>query len=318
MSGAGDLERTIGSNPASTASSITAGQRRACGSPSVVYEPVTFPGGAAAIAFGPDGELWVAGYRLAMRDPSGAVLMEPDSDPVTAAGIAVGPDGAVWIASGLSGRIERRAPDGTWQRWDVGGPVGAVAVVPGDPSRAYFAAMGVGVGTVGAEGVERLPLDPASRAVPWGIAAATDGFVWIADEGGSIWRTDSDLTRAEHFIAGGSESLPFRIVAGIDGDSWFTDTSGTLGHVTPGGLVDRIDVPAEGSEPHDLVVDQEGQVWFTDSAALWRYTPTTREMIPIRDGLVAGARPSGIAIDQAGTVWVSDESEGKLMRVVGC
>jgi sugar lactone lactonase YvrE len=65
------------------------------------------------------------------------------------------------------------------------------------------------------------------------------------------------------------------------------------------------------ASPEDLLVDSDGQVWFTDDTAggLWRVTPGGAERVADSQGI---AESEGIALRGDGTLWVGDGRTGRI------
>jgi sugar lactone lactonase YvrE len=65
------------------------------------------------------------------------------------------------------------------------------------------------------------------------------------------------------------------------------------------------------ASPEDLLVDSDGEVWFTDDTAggLWRITPGGAERVAASQGI---AESEGITLRGDGTLWVGDGRTGHV------
>ena len=65
------------------------------------------------------------------------------------------------------------------------------------------------------------------------------------------------------------------------------------------------------ASPEDLLVDSDGEVWFTDDTAggLWRITPGGAERVAASQDI---AESEGIALRGDGTLWVGDGRTGRI------
>lgn len=180
---------------------------------------------------------------------------------------------------------------------------------------------------------------------PSGVAAASDGSVYVADHAGVSVRRISPQgtvsTLAGHLNDAGSTDGPgaearFGAPAGVAmdaaGNVYVADEAGpTIRKITPTGMVstlagmpgvagfqDGVGTSARFRSPSAVAVDGEGNVYVADSGnhAIRKVSPggtvTTlagQGSCGAEDGMAAGARfcdPQGIAVDGAGNLYVAD------------
>jgi streptogramin lyase len=151
----------------------------------------------------------------------------------------------------------------------------------------------------------------------------------VADPGGRLWFTDASATQPAVGLIDPKTKTITEYSKGLRADSipwnpwydaahdlvWFTDQSGAIGALDPqtGTITEYSRGLNAGSHPEGLVVDAQGNVWFTDDngagAAIGMLDVTTHTIHEYSAGLVEGSLPRGITIDSAGTVWFADERE---------
>src|SRR6516225_4884818 len=75
-------------------------------------------------------------------------------------------------------------------------------------------------------------------------------------------------------------------------------------------------IPTPRSQPHDIISDEEGIIWFTEMAAdqIGRFDPTTEEFLefPIP---TPGAGPHGICNAPDNGIWFTEQSGNKIGRI---
>src|SRR4030066_1783611 len=80
--------------------------------------------------------------------------------------------------------------------------------------------------------------------------------------------------------------------------------------------VQEWEIPTPNSAPHDIVVDKNGIVWFTeiDTNKIGRFDPNTKQFIeyPIE---TPSAGPHGLVVDDAGNVWFTEVGAGKIGKL---
>jgi virginiamycin B lyase len=100
------------------------------------------------------------------------------------------------------------------------------------------------------------------HAQPFGIAARSDGGVWVTDANRAIERVGpgGDITR---FPRAGTGDVP-AIVTAPDDSAWFTDFGARrVGHITAAGAIQRF---TTHGHPTAIALGPDGAVWFTTTA----------------------------------------------------
>ena len=150
-------------------------------------------------------------------------------------GVAPGPDGAIWFTAYGSGRIGRIARDGTLS-WPVpGGLDRPYDIVTGPDGNLWVTESG-GAGAIlrvtPAGIVTRFSQGLAAGANPQGIAASTDGSLYVAAYAAdAIARVGTDGTIVQIPLRAGAG--PRGVAPAADGSVWFTaHDGGWVGHLT--------------------------------------------------------------------------------------
>ena len=129
------------------------------------------------------------------------------------------------------------------------------------------------------------PIEFATGANPWGIALDTQGHIFVAEPGCEVpvCPTTFAGTISEYNVADGSKVTTFTEPAGY-------------------------------SSPAFLVIDNLGNVWFSEpnSDAIGKLVPTgggtwTQFVVP-----TASAAPFGMTLDANGNIWFTEYSVGKI------
>jgi streptogramin lyase len=159
------------------------------------------------------------------------------------------------------------------------------------------------------------------------IAAGPDGNLWFTEYlVGKIGRLTPSGTLTEYPLPF-PNSQPESIVAGPDGNLWFTESAATpdptspagvynhIGRITPNGIITEFPVPTVFSEPAEITVGTDGNLWFTESVGnrIGRITlaggvaefpvPTTNSF------------PFGIAAGPDGDLWFTEYAGNKIGRI---
>lgn len=104
-----------------------------------------------------------------------------------------------------------------------------------------------------------------------------------------------------------------------DGRIWFVGQVGNyLAVLDPkSGAFERVEID-EGTNPHNLIVDNAGTVWYAGNrnGMIGRYDPATRQITryPMPDAAVRD--PHTLAFDQQGTIWFTAQQAGYVGRLV--
>lgn len=198
-------------------------------------------------------------------------------------------DGALWVGA-ASGRLSRRAADGTWQRWGPGdpgpdatlrGPIDFIVPLP--EGGLWVAAYGGGLQQRDAQGRVRLTVTPDSGhgLDTFDMEAVTlgpDGALWVANAQGLLrW----DGRRFERQLD--AEGGPVQGVAFVDAGEVWVYRIGLLQRWQRQAdrwvLVDQIDSGNDGlpsAEAGGLVRDAAGRLWLFTVRGLLRIDPATR------------------------------------------
>ncbi|EHN09380.1 hydrolase [Patulibacter medicamentivorans] len=270
--------------------------------------------------------------------------------------LTTGPDGNVWVVLGGAKDVARVTPDGTVTEFDaptfsapfgiVTGPdgnlwatyVGGVArIPPGDPAAAVafpIAALTspgrIVVGPDGnlwtASGENVLRISPASPATATafpvagmgarGIAAATDGQLWIVDFGSQrVVRMATDGSFTTVPVGGG----PQDIAAGPDGQVLFTNPGALEQHVgrLTGGATAPLLTPMPGDDPFGVAFGPDGAYWTANFARDTLGRIAVDGSRTTLTGLSAASGPRYLTAGPGNTLWVGLERTSKVARVVG-
>jgi virginiamycin B lyase len=144
--------------------------------------------------------------------------------------IVTGPDGALWFADNLQvGRITTS---------------GAITEFP-------------------------LPASENNSGGLWGIAAGSDGALWLTEGQSKIVR----MTTAGVFTiyplpnnASRPVLSPEGITAGPDGALWFAVASGFIGRITTSGVITVNPIPTSAGSPFGIATGPDGAIWFTEQS----------------------------------------------------
>jgi streptogramin lyase len=147
-------------------------------------------GEEAAIAWGPDGNLWLTEFghyfdaSLIRVTPSLVFTHFELPGRKGVGSIAAGPDGNMWFTETDSNRVGRITPSGQLAEFAVSGnPRGIIAGPDGNLWFAEYSGNKIGRITTHGE-VTEFPI-PTPNAFPWGICAGPDGNIWFTENGAS-------------------------------------------------------------------------------------------------------------------------------------
>lgn len=150
-------------------------------------------------------------------------------------------------------------------------------------------------------------VEDAGRARdPYAVDADT---VWFVDQvKGALLKLDVPSGGIER-IALPDGSGPHNLIVADDGAVWFAgNRNAYIGRYDPEtGEIERIDMPdPEARDPHTLVFDAAGDIWFTVQGGnfLGKLTMADRsvELVQVES---EAARPYGIIVAADGTVWAT-------------
>jgi virginiamycin B lyase len=244
--------------------------------------------------------------------------------------IAFGPDGDLWLAESyanrsgyLVARIGRMSPSGQFTEYELGNHVGYVHSITAGPDGAVWfttsydvhGARRQEVGRISLAGeVMRFPLPPGDR--PGSITAGPDGNLWFGEGGervGAIARI-TPAGKITRFPLPRRGWYPQSIVAGTDGHLWFgeapavyTRGGNRIGRITTAGRIDQFAVPGSGGT-RSLVASPDGTISFITNlgngrTAIGSLAPSGEErMVRCLDDPCASA-PNALAIANDGRLW---------------
>jgi streptogramin lyase len=204
--------------------------------PGMFVVPDLVGSSGAAIALGPDGNLWTGGSFLGVIDAVWRQSMIATTLPVstTPRALVAGPDANLWlVASGGTGAAL------------VG------RVVPN---------------ALGNEILAEFPV--ASGGDLLDITAGPDGNLWFTDAGrNEIGRITTAGAITKFPVATAAAGL-YGIIAGPDGNLWFTETiANKIGKITPAGVVTELAcIPTANSGPTSITVGPDRGLWLTETS----------------------------------------------------
>jgi streptogramin lyase len=233
--------------------------------------------GWAGIVAGPDGNIWFSELNTGFGKvvPStGAVTEYASLYPAFeyAPSIVSGPDGNLWFTSSFSDNIGRMTTaasvtgnfalsTGSNPGFDVTGPDGNLWFTMDYPAN--------GVGKMTPEGVVTTYPLPTANAAPSGITAGPDGNLWLLETNAyKIAKVTTSGVITEY--AGNGYSW-FGIISGPDGNLWFpyiyanSCECSAIGRITTSGTISVFPTATPSSEPVDVAVGSDGNIWFTES-----------------------------------------------------
>jgi virginiamycin B lyase len=251
--------------------------------------------------------------RNVINDKRGRVTLYPDvyADPIPAA-IATGPDGQIWFTDTANAVIGRITTDGKYTlQMRVSGV--SDGITTGPDGNLWFTgsnASGPAIGRITRRGAVKYFADTGGSGAQ-GITTGSDGALWFAESNGTVGRMTTK-GKVTHFTVAPSDAFLQGIVAGPDGNLWVTwyvvGGSHFANHVirlTTRGKSTSFTV---GYGPDFICAGSDQALWFTEAStnAIGRLTingkytafPTNYEY----------AQPSGIAAGLDGALWFTDFS----------
>ncbi|MCC7360984.1 MAG: protein kinase [Anaerolineales bacterium] len=199
--------------------------------------------GVYSAAIAPDGAAFLATYAGVAVYQDGAIVDIYTADRVGLAGDAVHAvwttsDGALWVAAEHG--VSRRGNDGEWQHFDAGDPF-------------------------------------ESQVWVEDVTEAPDGAVWIATSGEGVYRyADGAWSnyRADDPAVGLPTNEVHCITAAPDGSLWFgLNYSGAVRFDGENWQAFNVGDGLIHSNVNDLVITDDGAVWFATTGGVSRYQP---------------------------------------------
>ena len=292
----------------------------------------TFPltdGQPGEITAGPDGNVWftvggVLDKQIGKITPSGAVTeYEITGDP-TLKGLTSGPDGNLWAtATNAVVKIPPGDPTSATSFTDAG--IGSTADIVTGPDGHLWTGSDATV-------IEIRPANPGVGDTPHsgivagtakGIAVASDGTLWIADNNSA----DSAIV---HFNTAGTVIgapiktddglLQTQIAAGPAGQIAFTQpvhTPQRVGRIDAAGNLQFTNMPNGLGDPTGITFGNDGAYWTANFGVdkLRRITPTGDLTEPIT--FDANSGPRYVTKGPGDTLWVSLETSNKIAKITG-
>lgn len=197
------------------------------------------PRGAAGLALGSDGRLWVGapGGTLLRIDPSLPGIQQTIALPDATEGIkavAAGPDGNVWYVEGVLGRIGKVTPQGAVTEFAI----------------------------------------PTAGATPFSLTVGPDGNLWFVEYGANKLARTTVAGVITEFTIPTAASAPSAIMAGPDGNLWFCESAGNkIGRITPAGAITEFALAVPSASPSGIGRGPDGNLWFGWTNGLGRITP---------------------------------------------
>jgi virginiamycin B lyase len=160
--------------------------------------------------------------------------------------------------------------------------------------------------------------------VPWPGSRPRDPFV---DPGGRVWFVGQRAHYAAYLEPETGEFTRYELLAGAGPHNLIVDSRAVwyagngaahIGRLDPeDGSILRIDMPdPRARDPHTLVFDSRGDIWFTvqNGNFVGRLMTASGE-VTLREVPTPRARPYGIVIDAADTPWFVEFGSYKLARI---
>jgi len=254
------------------------------------YQPTGYPiiGGAGAIAFAPDGNVWftqTTTSQVGHIAPDGSSLWELDLPPgTTPLGITLGPDGNFWFAALGSNSIGRITLDGVFTSFPTPTQFsGPQRPANGPDGRLWFAERGppskIGAIDPAIGTIEESDVPNNGTPTTAGIDLGPDGNLWFINyrdaDGYLVTRLTPSGTFTDFPIAGGT--FLSNIATGPDGYLWLTEQdANNIARLSPStGVVTEYPVPTPDSQPSGITVGPDGNIWFTEARAskIGRFIP---------------------------------------------
>jgi streptogramin lyase len=211
---------------------------------------------------------------LATLTPAGAFIV-PDLRGSSGAAIAVGPDGNIWSGGnylGYADTLWRQTVVATFlsvsttPRALVAGPDANLWLVESNGSGA--ASIGrVVPSTPGNEVLTEFPVTTGGDLND--IASGPDGNLWFTDAGNNeIGRITPAGTIAKFAVPTPASGV-HGIIAGPDGNLWFTESlANKIARITTAGTVTELAcIPTANSGPTNVTVGADGRLWLTETNA---------------------------------------------------
>lgn len=175
--------------------------------------------GAADIAVGPDGTIWVTGSNGTVWFSSDGTNFNNTGANHNLGRIAVSNGGTVW-AVGNDGSVKRFNPDGTWYTTNA---EGAADIAIGPDGKIWVTGID---GTLWCSSdASNWTRTPASGAAD--VDIGPDGRIWVTGTDGTVWFSSDGCTTGTGFTQTNASDMA-NIAVGPDGRIWLTGHDGTV------------------------------------------------------------------------------------------
>ena len=268
--------------------------------------------------------------------PASAAIVEPIGSPASAtSGIAFGDDGNLWVAEAFNDALVRISPEGQFlQRFALGGAPTNVTTGPG--GKVWVAVTGAKklafvVATDAAPALTSISTAGLSNCGPVGLTSGGDGRIYFSmpNDGSAGCTNPSRISSVSDTgtgapapaVSGGGGAVFDLAVSGgklfapdFDGDVIRRLTLGTTPTV-------EAQLPGLGSGPDGITVDGSGTLWATglSTGQVLRFTPTSATPVAVLG--VPGAPPNslvsafGIVAGPDGRIYVAGGDSQNLLRL---
>ena len=273
------------------------------------------------IAFGPDGQVYVAGHEAVYVFDGGdeivpaATLDLPLPFARYTSSVAVAADGRLWVGTDAGAAVwDGRAWRSTYAPPRLPIWWGSVnTLLPRADSGIVLGTSGGGLGLYTGRGFTGLT-DERQRPAEWeqirapytALVYRAAGELWAATDGGGVTRltaTEWQLFVPDATLAAGVTSL-----AATDGRLWLGTTAGRVA-VEPAGDSCRFVVVEPSSWVSDALRDGQGNVWLATNG---------EGVLRLSDGEEAARELTGdiqrIALSPNGELWFTDDRQPWLLR----
>ncbi|HEX3466539.1 MAG TPA: hypothetical protein VHT05_00395 [Candidatus Elarobacter sp.] len=152
----------------------------------------------------------------------------------------------------------------------------------------------------------------------FGIAAGSDGNLWLTSVGGPSIDRVTMTGVFTIFPIPPPAGFPTAITAGPDGNLWFTAENGPeLCRITTAGVITEFPLPNgysfSGGPPFvGITTGPDGNLWFGTTSAIGRSTPNgTITMFPV----TPNSYPDGITSGPDGNIWFTENGGNAIGRI---
>ena len=154
---------------------------------------------------------------------------------------------------------------------------------------------------------------PSPNSMPYGVIVDKNDNVWIAESRRSrVVKLDAKTGAMTEYAPPTQPALIRRLNVGVDGTTiWFgLYSAGKLERLDQGtGKFTEYTIPHQGSQPYDVVVEDNGEVWIADGSqgsSLIKFNPKNETFTYFPSPQDAD-RPK-IRLTREGAIWYSPRS----------